>query len=176
MGFITKRKGKILMLLGVLLTVIGFLGIIMTPRSVYEQAEQTGTYPWHTTTLSFVFVLGPFVAVVGIPVFIIGAKRAPMNLMGIFKSGPHICTRVKISFLAQQLAIKEKDVISTISRLKSNGEPVSIDYSTSEAIYDPTLSSPSTKIKKPSMTLYEKLTVVFTIISVIVSIIIALLK
>jgi hypothetical protein len=176
MGFITKRKGKILMLLGVLLIIVGFFGITMIPRSVYEQAEQTGTYPWYTIVLSFVFILGPFVAVVGIPVFIIGAKRAPLKLMDIFKSSSHIRTRAKISFLAQQLAIKEKDVISTVSRLRSNGEPVSIDYSTSEAIYDPTLLSPSTKIKKPSMTLYEKLTVIFTILSIIVSIIIALLK
>jgi len=143
MRIATKRNGKILMLLGVLLIVIGFFGIIMTPRSVYEQAEQTSIYPWYTIILSFMVLLGPFIAVVGIPVFIIGAKRVPSKLMNILKSSPHIRTRIKISFLAQQLGINEKDVVSTVSRLRSNGEPILIDNSTLEVIYNPTLSPPT---------------------------------
>jgi len=173
MGIITKRNGKILMGLGVLLIITGFFGM----EILYVMFGESSTYLGLGMVFAFCFfVLGPMFAVIGIPLFIIGAKRAPLKLMGIFQSGPHIRTRAKISFLAQQLAIKEKDVISTVSRLKSNGEPVSIDYSTSEVIYDPTLLSPSTEIKKASMTLYEKLTVVFTIIGIIVSIIIALLR
>jgi len=175
MGIVTKRNGKILIGLGVLLIITGFFGIEIL-YALYGESSYA-----HALGLSLLsgfcfFVLGPMFAVIGIPLFIIGAKRLPSKLMGIFTSGPQIRTCAKISFLAQQLAIKEKDVTSIISRLKSNGEPVSIDYSTSEVIYDPTLLSPSTKIKKPSMTLYEKLTVIFTIIGIISSFVIALLK
>jgi len=185
MGIVRKRNGKILMILGVLFIVFAFFGIIIIPRSVYEQAEQTRIYPWYTTMLGLMFMLGPIIAVVGIPLFIIGAKRMPSKLILILKSCEDM--RAKISFLAQQLAINEKDVISTISRLKSRGEPVSIDDSTFEALYAPTLSPPTRpresssqlKVKRrhePSMTLYEKLGVILTIISIIVSIIVALLK
>lgn len=178
MGIVTKRNGKILMMLGVLLIVIGFLGVTFMPSDVYRgQVEQTGIYPWYTIILlQMVVLIGPVIAVVGIPVFIMGARRVPSKLIDILKSSVPMRTRAKISFLTQQLSIKEKDVISTVSRLRSNGEPIPIDDSTSEVIYNPTLLSPSTKIKKPSMTSYEKLTVIFTILGILVSVIVALLK
>jgi len=122
------------------------------------------------------FILGLVLAGVGIPMFIIGAKRIPSKLMDILKSSMHIRARAKISFLAQQLGTNEKDVIGTVSRLRSNGEPILIDDSTSEVIYNPTLLSPSKEIKKPSMTLYEKLTVILTILGILVSIIVTLMK
>ena len=178
MGIVTKRNGKILMMLGVLLVVIGFLGVLFMPPDVYRgQFEQTGRYPWYTIILTQMIVtIGPSIAVVGIPLFIVGARRIPSRLMQTLKGEMDIRTRCSIGFLAQQLGIKEKDVRSTISRLRSNGEPISIDVSTSEVVYDPALSPPSTKIKKPSMTSYEKVTVIFTILSILITILIAFLK
>lgn len=145
MRIVTKLNGKILMILGVLLLAIGFFGIVLlgTMTSVYEQAEQTSIYPWYTIVLSFMVLLGPFIAVIGIPVFIIGAKRIPSKLMEILKRSPLMRTRIKIRFLAQQLGISEKDVVSTVSKLRSKGEPVSIDDSTLEVIYNPTPSRPT---------------------------------
>jgi len=185
----TKRKGKILMALGVLLIVIGLLGITVKVEMynlniiTYEDM----IYSWYAVLLAFMVLLGPVVAMIGIPLFIIGAKRAraPSKLILILKSCEGM--RTKISFLAQQLGINEKDIISIVSRLKSNGEPVSIDVSTFEAIYAPTLSpsagpgEPTSqpevrRLREPSMTLYEKLGVILTILSIIISIIITLLK
>lgn len=176
MGIVTKRNGKILMGLGITMSIISFLIMIIFPNLLWTRiGEEYVYYPLAHIVYSCFFV-GPFVAVVGIPLFVVGARRIPSRLMQTLKGETHIRTRTKISFLAQQLAIKEKDVISLVSRLRSNGEPISIDGSRSEVIYDPALSPPSAKIKKPSMTLYEKLTVIFTILSIFVTIIITFLK
>lgn len=177
MGIVTKRNGKILMGLGITVSIISFLIMIIFPNLLWTRiGEEYVYYPLAHIVYSCFFFVGPFVAVVGIPLFVVGARRIPSRLMQTLKGETHIRTRTKISFLAQQLAIKEKDVISLVSRLRSNGEPISIDGSRSEVIYDPALSPPSAKIKKPSMTLYEKLTVIFTIVSIFVTIIITFLK
>ena len=129
----------------------------MTPRSVYEQAEQTGTYPWDTIFFSWLILLGPFMAVAGIPLLIIGVvrtRRQPSKLMRILKSNAHMRTRAKISFLAEQLGTNERDVIGIIYRLRSSGQPISVDLSTFEAIYNPASSPtapPSPSITRPRM-------------------------
>ena len=147
-GIITKRNGKILMLLGVLLIITGFFG--MTTLAVMFEGDFYAM-PTIYKSLDAIFVfsfipIGPMLAVIGILMFIVSSRRARARphalLMSLLKSS--VDMRTKISFLAQQLAINEKDVISTISRLRSNGEPVLIDYSTLEVIYNPTLSPPTT--------------------------------
>lgn len=160
--------------------IISFLFLMFFP-TFFPNSLFTEIEGWYYPTLLgnivlICFLLGPALAVVGLPLFIIGAKRIPSKLMEILKSSVPMRARAKIGFLAQHLAINEKDVISTVSRLRSNGEPISIDYSTSEVIYNPTLSPPSAKIKKPSMTSYEKLTVICTILGIVVGIITILLK
>jgi len=173
MGIVTKRNGKILMILGVLLIVIGFLGYEILIEIFGEAVIWT---PLAGLFIYLLVLIGPPIALVGIPLFIVGARRIPSRLMQTVKGETDIRTRCNIGFLAQQLGIKEKDVRSTVSRLRSNGEPISIDVSTSEVIYNPALSPPSTKIKKPSMTLYEELGVIFTILSILITSIIAFLK
>ena len=170
MGIASKRNGKILMGFGLLLIAIGFIGF----EALIAMFGEASIYTPLSGLFVFLLVLiGPVIALVGIPLFIIGSKRLPSKLMEILKSTKD--KRAKVSFLSQQLDISEKDVISTLSRLKSNGEPILIDDSTLEAVYNSTLSPQSTKIKKPSMTFYEKLTVILTIIGILVSILVALL-
>ena len=187
MGIITKRKGKILMMLGMLLIITGFIGG-MTLYGMFEgdlYAMPT-IYRSLDTILILSFIpIGPMLAVIGTLVFIVSSRRARPHalLMSLLKSS--VDMRTKISFLVQQLGINEKKVINTISRLRSNGEPVSIDYSTLEVIYNPTLlpsptkaekpSIPPTTVEKPSMTSYEKLSVVLTILTIVISIIAAFL-
>jgi hypothetical protein len=173
MGIVTKRNGKILMILGMLLIVTGLFGSMMLYAMFGEESAYT---PLAGFFIFLLFFIGPPIALVGIPLFIIGAKRLPSKLMDLLKSGINIQTRAKISFLAQQLAINERDVVDIISRLRSNGQPISIDHSTMDAIYNPELLASSAKIRKPSMTLYEKLTVIGSLLSILVSIIVALLK
>jgi len=94
--------------------------------------------------------------------------------MNILKSSADM--RTKISFLSKHLRTDEKDVVHTVSKLRSNGVPILIDDSTLEVVYNPALSPPSTEIRKPSLTLHEKLEVILSILAILVTVIVALLK
>lgn len=176
MEIATKRKGKIMIRLGISMTILSFLALVFFPDFLYKKiGEEYIYYPWGH--IAFIcFFLGPVIAVIGIPLFIIGARRLPSKVMELLKSNMLMRSRAKISFLAKQLRINEKEVISIVSRLRLAGEPVSIDLPTEEAIYDPTLLPPFIGIKKPSMTLYEKMTVILAILGILISVIIALLR
>lgn len=174
MGIIMKRNGSILTRLGIATTIISLLIGIFFPNLLFTKVEEEYVYTPLANIVYSCWIIGPILVVVGIPIYIVGAKRVQSRMMEILKS--NIYARFKISFLAGKIGINEKDVESTIYKLRSNGEPVLIDHSTGEVIYNPTLSTPSTKIKKPSLTLHEKLEVIISIISIFISILLALLK
>ena len=140
MRIATKRNGKILMILGVLLIVIGLFGFEILIAMFGEPAIYT---PLAGLFIYLLFLIGPPIALVGIPLFIVGARRLPSKLMELLKGDANLRTRARIGFLAQQLGISEKDVVSTVFRLRSNGEPILIDNSALEVIYNPTLSPPT---------------------------------
>ena len=142
MGIITKRNGKILMILGILLIITGSIGTGILGAMFGDFLSMPPIY----MSLDAIFILsiipiGPTLAVIGILIFIVSSRRIPSKLMDILKTS--VDTRTKISFLAQQLGINEKDVISTIFKLRSKGEPILISHSTSEVIYSPTLPPPT---------------------------------
>jgi len=179
MRIITKRNGSILMASGVLLTFIGVFG----GAFYYSLYGKSWTYTPLGLVLAFFMILaGPTLSIVGIFLFITGTlylRKVPLKLIGILRNNTH----AKISLLAQQLAINERN-LEHIFRLQLSGEPILIDRSTSEVIYNPalppppTLSFPSAEVEEPSTgwTLYEKLSIIISIIGILASIIVALLR
>ena len=172
MGIITKRNG--LLRLGITITIISFLVMMFFPDLLFTKIGEEYVYTPLANIVYSCFFLGPILTVIGIPVYIIASKRKPSKLMNILKSSADM--RTKISFLSKHLRTDEKDVVHTVSKLRSNGVPILIDDSTLEVVYNPALSPPSTEIRKPALTLHEKLEVILSILAILVTVIVALLK
>jgi hypothetical protein len=144
MEIVTRRNGKLLIMLGLLSIPAGFTGVGVSASRELDMV------------FTALLVFGPFLAMFGIPIFIISTRRLPSKLMFVLRRN----RRMKISSVAQELAIGEQDVERIVSKLMSGGEPIQIDYSTSEVNYNPQLSSPAIETKIPVSAAQAKETVV----------------
>lgn len=190
MRLITKRFGRLLIVLGLLVTAIGVLG-----GTIYYSAygERWAYTPLGLLLAFCMILIGPALSLIGIPIFIISVvhlRRMSSKLMVILKNTMH----TKTVSLTQQLSIDEQDLKQIIFTLQSNGEPIYVDYATTEVTYGaalPPLPAPydrhytpyvgpssQKEAKKTSqgMSAYEKLTIVISIVSILAGIIVALLR
>lgn len=183
MGIITRRNGKIIIMLGFLLGIAGAVGVISTAAVLGHEPDWA--YNPAALTFSFLFIIGPMLTVLGIPVLVISILMWPRTckkMNNILK----IVRHVKIDTIAQQLSVSEKEVIQAVARLQSNGEPITIDHSINEVIYDHALLPPPpqfAEVKTPPIksttvewTSYEKLSMILGVTGIVISVILTLLR
>jgi len=181
MPTLTRKNGKILMIVGFLLFSAGFLGGMVLYLA--SKNPNWGHTPLGLVLVLLVFPIGPVVGLIGFPVYLIGARRWPRRydqLVNLLR----IDLRVRLDHLAEELTVSQQEVLSVVSRLRLEGEPITFDQSTSEVIYKPVSTQPSAMVDRQSESktatsrwpTYEKVSVILAITGIIVGVLLRILS
>lgn len=180
MPIVTRRNGKLLLILGLLLTAVGFIGGMLT-------YSITRNRNWGFTPLGGVLIVlevpvGPSLFLAGISILVVSGRRGRevrTKLLNILKIDLHS----ELESLARQLGIAENDVVAAVHKLRSEGVPITIEKSTSEIVYNPSLLERSKPSRHRAVgkffaewNSYEKASLFIAVAGILVGILLQILR